>query len=64
MPDEIKCMVGDEERIIDMDVFIDVHQQLADYYRAKGLTGDALDVAITEMLPVRLLQILDNLAVH
>ena len=64
MPDKIRCMVGDQERIIDMDVFIDAHEYLADHYRAKGLTGDALDVAICDMLPVRLSQILDKAMVH
>jgi hypothetical protein len=54
MPDKIQCMVGDQERIIDFDVFIDVHEQLANYYRGKGMTGDALDYAINVALPQRL----------
>ena len=64
MPDKIQCMVGDQERIVDMDVFIDAHQWLADHFRAKGLSGDALDVAINEMLPLRLSQILDKVTIH
>lgn len=37
MTNKIQCMVGDHERIIDMDVFIEAHEQLANYYRGKGI---------------------------
>jgi hypothetical protein len=64
MTNKIKCMVGDHERIVDMDVFLDIHEHLADYYRALGLEGDKLDLAIVEALPQRLAQVLDQPAVH
>jgi hypothetical protein len=60
----VQCMVGDEMRVVDRDLFIDVHDQLADYYRAKGMTGDALDYAIATNLPRRLAEILDKTAYH
>ena len=43
MTNKIKCMVGDQMREVDYDLFLEVHTRLADYYRAKGMTGDALD---------------------
>jgi hypothetical protein len=51
---------------VDYDVFLDVHQQLADYYRAKGMTGDALDYAIEQDLPHHLALMLDasNITKH
>jgi hypothetical protein len=58
MIDKIKCMVGDEERIIGMDVFMEAHTRLADFYRALGLEGDRLDLAIVEEMPHRLAQLL------
>jgi hypothetical protein len=64
MTAKIKCMVADEERIIDMDVFIDAHQELADYYYDKGLRDHALDVAIVTELPRRLAMILDGTTYH
>ena len=64
MNDKIKCMVGDHERLIDLGLFLDVHQQLADYYRAKGMTGHALDYAIEADLPRRLAEILDGTTFH
>jgi hypothetical protein len=64
MTNKIQCMVGDHERIIDMDVFIEAHEHLADYYRGKGMTGDALDYAIESELPQRLAQILDGTVYH
>lgn len=54
MNNSIRCMVGDEQRVIDFDLFVEVHTHLADFYRALGLTGDRLDIAIVEELPHRL----------
>jgi len=51
-------------RIVDHDLFIEVHEQLADEYRARGLTGHALDVAINNNLAHRLAQILDGTSYH
>jgi hypothetical protein len=51
-------MVGDHERIIDLDTFIDAHEHLADYYRELGLEGDKLDLAIVAALPKRLAEML------
>lgn len=64
MPDEIICMVGDQERIIDFDVFMDAHEHLADYYKALGFEGDKLDLAICNALPWRLAQVLDGTLYH
>ena len=64
MSDYIRVQVDGQWRLVDHDLFLDIHQQLADHFRAQGLSGDALDVAIVAMLPVRLRQILDNAAVH
>jgi hypothetical protein len=57
--DKIKCLVGEQMRSIDMNVFLDVHARLADYYRALGLEGDRLDLAIVEALPQQLAHLLD-----
>ncbi|MFZ0351330.1 MAG: hypothetical protein WAM03_24800 [Pseudolabrys sp.] len=51
--------VGDEKRTIDFDLFVEAHTHLADYYKALGLEGDRLDLAIVEALPDRLAQILE-----
>jgi hypothetical protein len=64
MPDKIQVLVGERMRVIDHDFFLEVHQQLADYYRGKGLTGHALDVAIVAELPRRLAAILDGRVYH
>ena len=55
-----QCMVGDQVRRIDRGLFLDVHWQLVEHYRAEGLTGDALSYAIEEALPSRLAQVLDG----
>jgi hypothetical protein len=54
----IWCTVGDRLRLIDSDLFSEVHQELADQFRAEGLTGAALDHAIVDALPHRLAEIL------
>ena len=64
MGDYIRTKVDGRWRLVDMDLFLDVHQQLADHFRARGLNGEALDVAIVEMLPIRLAQALDDMPVH
>ena len=64
MPDKIKTRVGDQMRLVDYDLFVDIHQHLADYYRALGLEGDKLDLAIVEALPQRLAQVLDGTVYH
>ena len=60
----IQCQVGDSQRVIDHDLFIDTHERLAVEYRARGLTGLALDTAIANNLPRRLAQILDGTVYH
>jgi hypothetical protein len=57
---KIQCMVGNEMRVIDRDLFMTVHEELADEFRALGLTGHLLDIAIVSNLPRRLAQILDR----
>jgi hypothetical protein len=52
---KIKVHVGGCMRIVDRDLWFDVHQ-LTDHYCAEGLTGKALYVAIEEALPQRLAQ--------
>lgn len=56
----MEAMVGDELRVVDMDIFITVHEELADHYRAEGLRGNALDIAICNALPKRLAEVLDK----
>ena len=57
-PRYVRSMVGDELCVVDMDIFITVHEELAEYYRAEGLRGDALDHAICDALPERLAEVL------
>jgi hypothetical protein len=54
---------GDEWCALLIDV-LDAHQQLADEYRARGLTGHALDVAIVSNLPLRPAQLIDGVVYH
>jgi hypothetical protein len=56
----IQVRVGYELRVVDMDLFITVHEELAEHYRAEGLRGDALDHAICDALPQRLAEVLDE----
>ena len=60
MKETILCKVGDEKRVIDFDVFVEAHTQLSEFYRALGLEGDRLDIAIVEELPHRLAHLLDD----
>lgn len=60
----IKCLVGDKMRVIDLDVFLETHDNLAAHYRAKGLTGYELDSAIVTALPYRLAQVLNGTVYH
>jgi hypothetical protein len=62
--DKIQCMVGDEMCVIDMDVFQTAHEELADKYRALGLSGRTLDLAIVANLPRRLAEMLGGRAGH
>jgi hypothetical protein len=57
---KIICMVGDKRRIVDADLFSAVHEELADKYRALGLRGQLLDLAIVANLPRRLAEMLDE----
>jgi hypothetical protein len=57
---KILTKVGDHLRLVDHDLFCDVHQALADQYRAMGLTGHLLDLAIVSNLPRRLSEVLDG----
>lgn len=52
----ILCPVGDQMRLVDHDLFIEIHEQLAAHYRQLGLTGHRLDLAIETHLPRRLEQ--------
>lgn len=60
----ILCPVGDQMRLVDHDLFIEIHEQLAAHYRQLGLTDHRLDLAIETHLPCRLEQILDGSTVH
>jgi hypothetical protein len=40
--------------------FLDVHTELGDKFRALGLTGYLLDIAIVSNLPKRLAEVLDG----
>jgi hypothetical protein len=57
-PRYVRAMVGDELCVVDMDMFITVHDELAEQYKAEGLRGDALDHAICDALPERLAEML------
>ena len=48
---QIQTMVGNELRRVDYHLFLCVHDELADKYRAQGLTGRALDEAIVAERP-------------
>lgn len=50
----VTTLVGDELRIIAIDVFLDAHATIADECRARGLTGRELDEAIVARLPAAL----------
>lgn len=58
--DKILTTVGNQKRWVDYDVFLEMHTQLADFYRALGLEGDKLDIAIVAEMPHRLAQVLDQ----
>lgn len=60
----IRTQVDGRWRLVDMNLYLKVHEQLADDFRARGLSGEALDVAIAEMLPVRLAQVLNNMSLQ
>ena len=64
MGDCIRVQIEGRWRLVDMGLFLDVHEQLANRFRARGLKGQALDVAIAEMVPMRLSQILNSMSVH
>lgn len=53
----IRAMVGDELRVIPMVIFQDVFDELAARYRAEGLRGEDLDIAIRDALPWRLAEV-------
>ena len=38
MSDKIRCMVGYSVEDIDMDLYLEVHEQLAEMFRGAGLT--------------------------
>ena len=63
MSDKIRCMVGDEERVIDMDLFLTAADDLADQFRAMGLEGMTLDLAVVAHLPQRLAEMLGTTVV-
>ena len=60
--DKILTQVGDRMRLVDRDTFMDVQEELADRYRAAGLTGYVLDLAVVSNLPRRLAEVLDGTA--
>ena len=47
MTNKIQCMVGDQMRLVEYDLFFDIHEHLADYYRALGLTGGAISSTLS-----------------
>lgn len=60
MNETIRCLVGDHERVIDADIFIDAFKQLSAFYISLGLEGDMLDVHIAKELPHRLAHMIDG----
>src|SRR5262249_14341886 len=50
----IFCMVGDEMRLIDFDIFLSASDELAEQFRAAGMTGQTLDEHVAAHLPKRL----------
>jgi hypothetical protein len=52
---------GDKLVLVDSDIFHTVHDELAEHFRAMGLTGDALDMAIVTNLRPRLAEVLGEL---
>lgn len=56
----IEATVGDELRVIPMAIFQDVFDELAERYRAEGLEGEDLDIAIRDALPWALAEVLDE----
>ena len=57
---KIGTKVGNHMRLVDYDLFVTVHEELADKFRALGLAGHLLDLAITSNLPRRLSEVLDG----
>jgi hypothetical protein len=62
----ILTRVGASRELVDDDLFLDIHEQLADHFRSQGLTGHDLDVAIVGAMPDALQQALhgDRGSVH
>ncbi|MGE4254821.1 MAG: hypothetical protein AB7E84_06360 [Xanthobacteraceae bacterium] len=58
--------VGGVSRIVDLALFLETHADLADRFRAQGLVGNELDVAIIRAMPMALSAKLDgiSLAIH
>jgi hypothetical protein len=48
--------VGDEQRTVDADIFFGTFEELVDFYGGTGLRGAALDIAVRDALPSRLLE--------
>ena len=46
--------VGNENARVDMEIYLAVHDELAERFEAAGLVGEELDVAIVAELPTAL----------
>lgn len=50
----IVTLVGDRIELVDFDEYLEIHTSLADEFRRSGLSGEVLDHAIAEALPIAL----------
>jgi hypothetical protein len=58
--DTVITFVGNERRTVDADLFFATFEELVDLYKCRGLSGDALDYAVRDALPARLLELVGN----
>lgn len=56
----IITVVGTERRTVDAGIYFDAFEELVEHYKFSGLHGHALDVAVREALPSKLLQLVGN----
>jgi hypothetical protein len=61
---EVVTRVGTDWRIVDIEIFLRCHGQLADEMRLRGFKGAALDHAIVDRLPTRLAVVLDGVTLQ
>jgi hypothetical protein len=58
--DRIITQVGNERRTVDADTFFDTFDELVELFACQGLSGNALDVAVRDALPIRLAELVGD----